>query len=148
MINRSRLQSGFVVAEIIISTSKVRKYVQQRRLRLKETPFQVLGERLLPVGDRGADCASFIAGQTQVCPHSRSFMADRFGESRACLGRALQLKDCRLILAFGTEIYSTTDSAFGRAFGETCLPLQLSDQVIDFDPVRVNNGPTSWPCGS
>jgi len=60
-------------------------------------------------------------------------VANRFGESRACLGRALQLQDFRLILLLATEIYGTTESAFGQAFGEASLPLQLPDRVIDFD---------------
>ena len=100
----SRLQSGFIAAEIIITTSKVREYVKQSRLRFKQPPFRVLVEGLLPVYDRGADCAGLIAGQTPVGPHSGSFMEGRSGDTRALLGRALQLLNCRLILTFGTEI--------------------------------------------
>src|SRR5436309_14612334 len=68
-------------------------------------------------------------------------MASRFGHSRIRLGHALQLKDGRLILVFGTKISGTSNSAFGRAFGKASLPLKLPDQVIDFDSVRVKTVP-------
>src|SRR5690348_7659384 len=110
---RSCVDSGFVAAQLIIATSKVREDVKQRRLRLKQPTFHILGESLLPVCDRGANRAGAIEGQTPVDPHSRGFMTDHFGESGAYLGRALQLQDCRLILPFGAKIYGPTDSAFG-----------------------------------
>src|SRR5262245_19906237 len=108
-----RLQSGFVTPELAIATSKVREYVKHRRLRLKRPSFRVLVESMLPVCDRVADCARVIAGQTPVGANSQGFMVSRFGESRFYLGRALQLQDGRLILAFGTKIFGTADGTLG-----------------------------------
>ena len=136
---RSGLQSGFIATQLIITASKIRQYVQQRRLGLKWPAFRVLVERLLPVGNRGLDGASLIAGQTPVGPYSLSFMANCFGKSRVRFGGALKLNDRLLIPPFRTEIDGTTDSAFTRAFLNTSLRLQLPRPT----PAGRGSGPQS-----